>query len=168
MTEGDGQLPAALDGYANFLAGRELALPKHQPYLPRWVRGFLHFPQAHGGCTFEQTLDLFLAEIGGRAGVRPWQIQQAADAVRSHRACSRPNRPFPRCHALPALPTLPPADELAAPPPTRIDLPAGRQVTRKHRQPQQRHSRPRWSSLPTCPPKAEAALAMDCFTERGD
>ena len=123
MTEGDEQLRAVLDGYANFLIERDVALPKHQPYLVRWVREFLRFARAHGGYTFEQTLDLFLAEIGGRAGVKPWQIQQAADAVRSYRACSRPNRPFPRCHALPALPTLPPADELAAPPPTRIDDP---------------------------------------------
>ena len=123
MTEGDEQLRAVLDGYATFLAERDLALPKHQPYLVRWVREFLRFARAHGGYTFEQTLDLFLAEIGGRAGVKPRQIQQAADAVRSYRACSRPNRPFPRCHALPALPTLPPADELPAPAPTRVDYP---------------------------------------------
>jgi integron integrase len=49
------------------------------------VKEFLHFAQAHGGYTFEQTLDLFLSEIGGRVGVKPWQIQQAADAVRIYR-----------------------------------------------------------------------------------
>jgi hypothetical protein len=37
------------------------------------------------GYTFEQALDLFLAEVGGRTGVEPWQMQQAADAVRIYR-----------------------------------------------------------------------------------
>ncbi|MBI2193971.1 MAG: hypothetical protein HYU36_18495, partial [Planctomycetes bacterium] len=32
-----------------------------------------------------QALDLFRAEVGGRAEVKPWQIQQAADAVRIYR-----------------------------------------------------------------------------------
>jgi len=41
-------------------------LAKHQPYLVRWVREFLLFARDHGGYTFEQTLDLFLAEVGGR------------------------------------------------------------------------------------------------------
>ena len=43
MTEAGEQLRAVLDGYANFLVERELALPKHQPYLVRWMREFLHF-----------------------------------------------------------------------------------------------------------------------------
>jgi len=34
---------------------------------------------------FEQTLDLFPAAIGQRVGIKPWQIQQAADAVRIYR-----------------------------------------------------------------------------------
>jgi hypothetical protein len=38
-------------------------------------------------------------------------------------AQSAPDRPFPRCHALPAMPTLPSADEFAAPSPARIDYP---------------------------------------------
>lgn len=62
-----------------------LALPKHQPYLIRWVKEFLHFAREHGDYSFEQTLDLFLAEVGGRVGVKPWQIQHAADAVRIYR-----------------------------------------------------------------------------------
>ena len=69
------RLQAALDGYAKFLREEDLALPKHQPYLVRWVREFLLFAQGHDGYTFEQTLDLFLAEVGGRVGVRPWQIR---------------------------------------------------------------------------------------------
>ena len=70
-----------LDGYANFLQERELALSKHQQYLVRWVREFLHFAREHGGYTFEQTLDFFPAGDGGRAGVEPWQVQQAAGTV---------------------------------------------------------------------------------------
>jgi len=82
MDEADERLRAVLDGYANFLRERQLALPKHQPYVVRWVREFLHFAWEHDGYTFEQTLDLFLAKIAGRIGVTPWQIQKAADAVR--------------------------------------------------------------------------------------
>ena len=78
-------LETVLDGYANFLREKDLALPKHQMYLVRWVREFLLFAQERSGYTFEQTLDLFLAEVGGRVGVKPWQIQQAADAIRIYR-----------------------------------------------------------------------------------
>ena len=74
-----------LEGYAKFLREKDLALPKHQPYLVHWVREFLVFAQAHGGYTFEQTLDMFLAEIGKRDDIKSWQIQQAADAVRIYR-----------------------------------------------------------------------------------
>jgi hypothetical protein len=49
------------------------------------VREFLLFAQTHRGYSFEQTLDLFLAEVGARVGVKPWQLQQAASAVRIYR-----------------------------------------------------------------------------------
>ena len=49
------------------------------------MREFLLFARAHGGFTFEQTLDLFLAQVGERIGTKPWQLQQAADAVRIYR-----------------------------------------------------------------------------------
>ena len=79
MTDSADRMHVVLEGYGKFLREKDLALAKHQPYLVRWVREFLLFAQEHGGFTFEQTLDLFLAEIGGRVGVKPWQIQQAAD-----------------------------------------------------------------------------------------
>jgi hypothetical protein len=82
MTDAGDRLQAVLDSYAKFLREKDLALSKHQPYLIRWVREFLHFARARAGYTFEQTLDLFLAEVGGRVGMKPWRIQQAADAVR--------------------------------------------------------------------------------------
>ena len=78
-------METVLDGYANFLREKDLAISKHQMYLVRWVRDFLLFAQDHGGYTFEQTLDLFLAEIGDRVGVKAWQIEQAADAIRIYR-----------------------------------------------------------------------------------
>ncbi|HCP32323.1 TPA: integron integrase, partial [Candidatus Acetothermia bacterium] len=62
-----------------------LAPPKHQPHLARWVQEFLLFAEEHRGYTFEQTLDLFLAALGERVGIKSWQIQQAADAVRIYR-----------------------------------------------------------------------------------
>ena len=66
MTDAGDRLQTVLDGYATFLRERDLAPSKQQPYLIRWVREFLHFARAHDGYTFEQTLDLFLAEVGGR------------------------------------------------------------------------------------------------------
>jgi len=54
-----------------------LSAPKYQSHLVRWVREFLLFAEEHGGYTFEQTLDLFLAAIGKPVGIKPWQIQQA-------------------------------------------------------------------------------------------
>jgi hypothetical protein len=78
-------LQAVLDGYAKFLLDKDLALPKHEPYLVGWVRQFLDFAREHAGYTFEQTLDLFLAEIGKRVGSKLWQVRQAADAVRIYR-----------------------------------------------------------------------------------
>jgi len=82
MPDSDVALQSVLDGFAKFWTEKDSALPKHRPYLARWVRDFLLFARQHGGYTFEQTLDLFLAEVDGRAGIKPWQIQQAADAMR--------------------------------------------------------------------------------------
>ena len=42
-------MQTVLDGYAQFLREKDLALPKHQPCLVRWVREFLLFAQEHGG-----------------------------------------------------------------------------------------------------------------------
>jgi len=65
MTGSHDRLTEAFDDYANILQGKDLALPKHQPYLVRWVKDFLLFAKEHVGHTFEQTLDLFLPEVGG-------------------------------------------------------------------------------------------------------
>jgi hypothetical protein len=78
-------LQGVLDGYRNFLQERDFGPTTHQPYVVRWVREFLVFAETHRGYSFEQTLDLFLAEVGTRVGVKPWQLQQAASAVRIYR-----------------------------------------------------------------------------------
>jgi len=70
-------LQSVPDEYATFLHNKDLALPKHPPYLVRLVREFLLFAQGHGGYTFEQTLHLFLAEIGGDMDVKPWWMRTA-------------------------------------------------------------------------------------------
>ena len=62
-------LQAVLDEYGKFLHEKDLALPNHHPYRVGWVREFLLFAQRHGGYTFKQTLDMFLAEVGKRGGV---------------------------------------------------------------------------------------------------
>ena len=66
MPESSQRLQAVLDGYAEFLRDKHLAFPRHQPHLVRWVREFLQFATDHAGYTFEQTLDLYLAEVGRR------------------------------------------------------------------------------------------------------
>ena len=71
--------------YVKFFQDKDLALDKHQSYLVRWVRDFLLFARAQSGYSFEQTLDLFLAEVGGRVGTTPWQLQQASDGIRIYR-----------------------------------------------------------------------------------
>ena len=76
------RLQAVLDGYAKFLRDKEFELPKHRPHLVRLVSDFLAFASAHAGYTFEQTLDLYLSEVGRRVGIMPWQALQAGDAVR--------------------------------------------------------------------------------------
>jgi len=66
-------------------ACKGLAPLKPQPYLVRWVKEFQRFAGEHSGYTFEQTLDLFLTDVGQRVGIKPWQVQQAADALRIYR-----------------------------------------------------------------------------------
>ena len=85
MPETGERLQAVLGGYAKFIREKALALAKHRPYLVRWVREFLAFAGDHSGHTFEQTLDLYMAEVGKHVGAKLWQVRQAADAVRIHR-----------------------------------------------------------------------------------
>jgi len=79
------EIERVLGDYADFLRKQQLALPKHQPHLVRWVREFLIFSAEHRGYTFEQTLDMFLAALEEQTGIQPWQIRQATDAVRIYR-----------------------------------------------------------------------------------
>ena len=46
MRDADNQLHVILKEYDNFLRDKDLALPKHRPYLVRWVQQFLRFPRA--------------------------------------------------------------------------------------------------------------------------
>ena len=70
MAKVGSKLKAVLEGYAKFLRDRDLAPARHRPHLVRWVREFLLFAEDHRGYTFEQTLDLILAEIGERVGIK--------------------------------------------------------------------------------------------------
>ena len=65
MPTADERLRALADENAKFLRQKKVAALGCQPYLVRWVREFLLFAGTHGGETFEQTLDLPLAEMGG-------------------------------------------------------------------------------------------------------
>ena len=60
----DERLRQMLEGYANFLRKWELALPKHQPYLVRWVRDFLLF--ARDACRVHLRADA--GPVSGRSG----------------------------------------------------------------------------------------------------
>jgi len=44
--------------------------------MVRRVREFLLFAREHGGYTFGQALDLYLAAVGARESIKPRQIQQ--------------------------------------------------------------------------------------------
>ena len=59
MSGFDEHLKVVLDGYSNFLSGRELSDPQYHPYLVRWVRDLLLFAHTHSGYSFEQTLIIF-------------------------------------------------------------------------------------------------------------
>jgi len=39
------------------------------------VQEFLLFAEEYRGYTFEQALELFLAALGERVSIKPWQIQ---------------------------------------------------------------------------------------------
>ena len=71
MTEIGKKLKTVLESYATFLRKWELVLPRYQQHLVRWVQEFLLFAEEHGGYTFEQTLDMFLAAVGERVGIKP-------------------------------------------------------------------------------------------------
>ena len=60
------RLQGALDRYAKFFREKGLALPKHQPYLVRWVREFLLFAREQAGHKLDQTVRVFVAEVGRR------------------------------------------------------------------------------------------------------
>ena len=109
MAEAGQRLRAVLDGYANFLGERELALPKHQPYLVRWVREFLHFAREHifprcfaphpllrrfSSDSFSRFFSFEAACIAPPTRLAP--CIEAAAALRHHAAGIR-RRPRPNC-----------------------------------------------------------------------
>lgn len=85
MSRVDEKLKAVLEGYSNFMRKRKLAPLKHQSHLVWWVRESLLFASEHSDETFKQPLDLFLTVLGERAGIKPGQTQQGADAIRIYR-----------------------------------------------------------------------------------
>ena len=65
-------LHGVLDGYSKFLREKDLVPLAHQPHLVRPVREFLLFAESHRRYSFQQTVDLFLAEVEAHADVAPW------------------------------------------------------------------------------------------------
>ena len=71
--------------------------------MVRWVRDFLLFARKHGGYTFEQTLDMFLAEVRSRICLKftpfSW-YNKVTGKVRLqtpfHRGILLPEPPLPR------------------------------------------------------------------------
>ena len=89
MAERKGKRRVVLDGYAEFLKERELALPRYRSHLVRWVCEFPLFAQNRRGFTFEQTRSLFLDVLKKLGGIQPWQMRQVADALRIYRYQNR-------------------------------------------------------------------------------
>ncbi|MEN6495355.1 MAG: hypothetical protein ABFD16_13830 [Thermoguttaceae bacterium] len=59
-------LHGVLDGHRKFLREKDLAPATHRADLARWVREFLFVAKAQRGYCCEQTLDLFIAQVGTR------------------------------------------------------------------------------------------------------
>ena len=67
-------------GFADWLRRRRLA-PEHRlPHFERWVVRFLRLARARPRESWQDTLRVFLEDLG-QAGIPDWQIRQAADAV---------------------------------------------------------------------------------------
>ena len=74
-----------LKQFQQFLETNKLAPANQCPFMAQRVREFLAFAKTHTGYSFEQTLDLFLENLGKQSEINSWQIQQAADALRIYR-----------------------------------------------------------------------------------
>jgi len=59
-------------------AGKSLEKKERADQYNAQFREFLLFAEEHRGCTFEQTLNLFLLALGERVGIQSRQIQHAA------------------------------------------------------------------------------------------
>ena len=95
MSEQGQRILTVLDGCAQFLGDKAIVLSKHQPCLVLWGREYAGSAVDYTGYTFEQTLDLYLAEVGRRVDIKPWQVQQTADAVRIYRMARRSDAATP-------------------------------------------------------------------------
>jgi hypothetical protein len=88
--------------FARWLRRRRLAPDHRIPHFERWVERFLCFSKVRPVEAWQDTLRVFLEDLG--EGEAPdWQICQAADAVslycgqfRRAAALTRPQRPLPR------------------------------------------------------------------------
>ena len=63
--------------------------PRQRPHLVRWVRQFLAIAAEHRGYTFHQAPQRFLAWLGQRPDIGAWQIEGAANVIRTHRYADR-------------------------------------------------------------------------------
>jgi hypothetical protein len=73
------RLQGVLDGCGKFLREKQLAPAKQHPHLMSGVREFQGFAREHPGYTFEQTLDLFLEDLGGAGKTAPSADRRRAD-----------------------------------------------------------------------------------------
>jgi hypothetical protein len=76
-----------LEGYAKFLREKDLALPKHQPYLVHWVREFLVFARNIQGTV------IIRARLAGNAGRGESEVTPPERSPRS-RLAEGPSAPL--------------------------------------------------------------------------
>lgn len=71
---------ADLDGFSGWLRERRLAPDNRIPYFVWWVERFLRLRLTRPRESWEDTLHVFLDDLGA-GGTADWQVRQAADAV---------------------------------------------------------------------------------------
>jgi len=88
VNRAEGEVERKLGAYAVFLLKRQPASAR-LPATPGSGAKFLVFAAEHRGYTSEQTPNIFLAALGKRTAVNPWQIRQTTEAIHIYRYQSR-------------------------------------------------------------------------------
>ncbi len=71
-----------LTSFGDFLLKSSMVQPGRAKYFVNWVRQYLSIERSLKGQGWEEKLPQFLDGIGGEPNIKPWQVDQADQAVR--------------------------------------------------------------------------------------